>query len=786
MKKNRKVPPYETVEEAEKTREQLIDEVAALRKRIEQLESADANGGAGAVYRTFAEKSFAFMYLVQEGRFRFVNSVTAACTGYKPSELLGCKSDIIVHPDDRERVRINARSMLQGKIVPPYEFRIITKSGETRSIVETVTPIVLDGNRAILGNSLDITEYRRTQEALQESEQRLMEIIDFLPDATLVIDREGKIIAWNKAIEEMTGFRADEMLGKGNYESAIAFYGDRRPILIDLVNLPSEVIEEKYVFLRREKGVLMGDAECSMVRKGKRFLSGWATPICNLKGEIVGAIESIRDLTEKKQAEEAVRESEQRLMEIIDFLPDATLVIDREGKIIAWNRAIEEMTGYTADEMLGKGNYESAIAFYGDRRPILIDLVNLPSEVIEEKYVFLRREKGVLMGDAECPIVRKGKRFLSGWATPIYNLKGEIVGAIESIRDLTEKKQAEEELQQAKDKLEMWVGELEKRNREMQLLRQMDDLLHTCDAGNEAYLVIEQFIPQLFPNTNGALFSLGKDRKSVESVITWGDNLESDNIFSTADCWALRRGQKHVVNSLAFGLRCRHMNSTLSDYIDVPMMAPGEIMGLLHIEFQKARCDQGSEELALVIAEHLSLSLSNLKLRETLHAQSVRDPLTGLFNRRYMEESLARELHRAQRSQYPISIIMLDIDNFKQLNDSFGHESGDKVLMELGALIQRTIRGGDIACRYGGEEFILILPNSRTDTALMRAEMIRSSVEGLQINFHRQSVEKITVSLGVAAFPDHGENADVIIKKADDALYEAKRRGRNRVEVCTG
>ncbi len=243
----------------------------------------------------------------------------------------------------------------------------------------------------------------------------------------------------------MTGFKAAEMLGKGNHEHAIPFYGERRPILIDLVTMPREVVEQKYLTIRREKDTLMGDADCPMVRRERRFLSGWASPIYNLKGDIIGTIESIRDITDRVRAEEALNESRRQLEEIIDFLPDATLVLDQSGKIIAWNRAIEEMTGFKAEEMLGKGNSEHSIPFYGERRPILVDLVTLPSEEIEEKYYFLRREKGTLMGDADCPMVRRERRFLSGWATPIYSISGEIVGAIESIRDVTEKKLAEEE-----------------------------------------------------------------------------------------------------------------------------------------------------------------------------------------------------------------------------------------------------------------------------------------------------------------------------------------------------
>lgn len=312
------------------------------------------------------------------------------------------------------------------------------------------------------------------EERLQESEQRLADIIDFLPDATLVISRNGEVIAWNKAIEEMTGVRAENILGKNNYEYALPFYGERRPILIDLVFLPHDEIKKKYITLEWKGATLVGIAHIRELRgRTNVVLHGTASILKNSKGEITGAIESIRDITERVRAEEALKESRRQLEEIIDFLPDATLVLDQSGTIIAWNRAIEEMTGFKAEEMLGKGNYEHAIPFYGERRPILIDLVTMPSGIIEEKYYFLRREKGILMGDSDCPMVRREKRFLSGWATPIYSISGDIVGAIESVRDVTEKKLAEEE----REKL---ISELREAFMKIKMLKGLIPICASC------------------------------------------------------------------------------------------------------------------------------------------------------------------------------------------------------------------------------------------------------------------------------------------------------------------
>jgi PAS domain S-box-containing protein len=320
----------------------------------------------------------------------------------------------------------------------------------------------------------DITDRKRAEEALRESEQRLSDIFDFLPDATFAIDRDGKVIAWNRAIEDMTGVVAQDIIGKGNYEYALPFYRVRRPILIDLVFKSDEEIEKKYYFVRREGDVLLAEADAE-TKEEARVLWGKARPLYNSKGEIVGAIESIRDITDRKRMEGALRESERRLSDIIDFLPDATLAIDTEGKVIAWNRAIEDMTGVMAQDMIGKGGYEYAVPFYGLQRPILIDLVFKSDKEIENKYYFVRREEDVLLAEAD---VRLGDetRVLWGKARPLYNSKGEIVGAIESMRDVTDRKRMEGTLRTREKDLEAKTLQLEDLNAALRvLLKKRDD-----------------------------------------------------------------------------------------------------------------------------------------------------------------------------------------------------------------------------------------------------------------------------------------------------------------------
>jgi len=181
------------------------------------------------------------------------------------------------------------------------------------------------------------------------------------------------------------------------------------------------------------------------------------------------------------------------------------------------------------------------------------------------------------------------------------------------------------------------------------------------------------------------------------------------------------------------------------------------------------------------VAEHVALALANLRLRESLRTQSIRDPLTGLFNRRYMEESLDREFRRAERRGAPVGVIMLDIDHFNHFNNTFGHQAGDTLLHALGELLRTRVRAEDIACRYGGEEFVLIMPEASLDITAERAEVLRQEARELRVQQHGQSLGAVTISFGVAAFPEHGPTAEAVIRAADIALYRAKHAGRDQV-----
>jgi diguanylate cyclase (GGDEF)-like protein len=295
---------------------------------------------------------------------------------------------------------------------------------------------------------------------------------------------------------------------------------------------------------------------------------------------------------------------------------------------------------------------------------------------------------------------------------------------------------------------------------------------------------------ELFPQDSGAVLALSPSGNTIEVMATWGPRPMGETVFARGRCWAIRNGQSHVVPDTRTGVLCGHLPApSPAAYVCVPLVAQGETLGVLHVaspatsEPAPSAAADARRPLIEAVAAQLALSLANVRLREVLRSQSIRDPLTGLFNRRYMEETLEREVRRAERARRPLTVLLLDIDEFKHQNDNFGHDAGDAVLRELGALLARCLRREDVACRYGGDEFVLVLPDASLDTARRRADEIREAVKGLRVASHGRRLGAVTVSIGLAALPDHGLDREALLAAADTALYRAKREGRDRVSA---
>jgi len=327
---------------------------------------------------------------------------------------------------------------------------------------------------------------------------------------------------------------------------------------------------------------------------------------------------------------------------------------------------------------------------------------------------------------------------------------------------------------------------LQRRTSDLDILTRMGEVLQACITEDEAYVVVARFAEQLFVEESGAIFVTGASRNLVEARAAWGGFSAPEwGLFKPEQCWALRRGRPHVVDDTGTGVPCEHLPRPLpAASLCVPLAAQGESLGVLYLASRRAAASglgEDKQQLAQTVAEQLGLAVANLKLREALRNQSIRDLLTGLFNRRYMEETLERELRRAERNQRPLCVAMLDLDHFKDLNDSFGHEAGDLLLAEVGRLLRTGVRRGDVACRYGGEEFVVILPEASAEDGFRRVEQLREATKQLCVTHRGRSVGGPSFSGGLAVFPTDGNTVEDLLRAADAALYVAKHAGRDRV-----
>lgn len=347
-----------------------------------------------------------------------------------------------------------------------------------------------------------------------------------------------------------------------------------------------------------------------------------------------------------------------------------------------------------------------------------------------------------------------------------------------------------DELWQLAHNFNTMATELGSREHQATIFKRMGKMLQTCGDSDELYRITSHFAAELFPTFSGSLYIISASRNMLQSTASWGDFPADDRIHTPQECWAIRQSQVHLSYRRSHNndIFCHHAPEPKPrESLCIPLMSQDEMLGVFFLYSAQASdpLTSGIQRLAATVAEALALALSNLRLREKLRHQSIRDPLTGLFNRRHLEETLELELHRAARRNEPISLVMFDVDHFKRYNDTFGHDAGDSVLQSVSELAQNHIRAGDVACRYGGEEFLLVQPGMAAENALERAESLRENIAKLALDHRGVALESITISVGIAVYPQTAQTAEELIKRADEALYQAKRGGRNQVVLAT-
>lgn len=477
--------------------------------------------------------------------------------------------------------------------------------------------------------------------------------------------------------------------------------------------------------------------------------------------------------------EKSLRESEARGRAILDNAIDAIITIDHQGTIESCNSAACKIFGYGSNELVSMNVSELMPAEHG---------------VQHDKYVkaYMHSGRGRIIGvGRELTACRKdGSEFPIELTVNELKLEGRSL-FVGMVRDVTARKANEEQRDKLTRELTGRVEELNRLNEENAMLSGLGSYLQACATREEAFDVLLAHTRALFPSESGALYML-TETASAECVISWGDEKDIlSHPVQKQDCWAMRRGVVHETIDVRASLRCRHYNGIgAGDQFCIPVMTQNGPIGLLTLHVPPAQGDEnsvsrGQHNLSLMngIADRLGPTLSGIELRTRLHEDSIRDPLTKLYNRRFMDESLRRELLRARRSQTPVSLILLDLDNFKLINDEYGHDVGDRVLIMLAHQLNKSVREEDFVYRYGGEEFVMVLPGASLEIARERAEQACVAVRGMRVDTD-QGPLRVTISAGVATYPEHAVDHEQLIVQADKALYAAKELGRDRIELA--
>ena len=469
----------------------------------------------------------------------------------------------------------------------------------------------------------------------------------------------------------------------------------------------------------------------------------------------------ILDISARKEEQKIYSEVEEKYQKMLETSAEGIWIINDVGMTTFVNKTMATMLGYECQEMLDK---------------TIFDLTDEEGKALAQESL-KRRRQGINETHEFKFIHKNGQPVWTLISTnPLQDKNGNFVGALGMLTDISNQKKLELELKNA-------IKEVHELNKDLLLINELNELLQSCVTLQEAYQILPSLIAPLFANYSGGIFKVTESEEMVEMILSWGKTY-NQSFFSPQDCWSLRRGVTYQPETGSQPLFCHHVlaDAHLRDSICIPMSVAGKQWGFLFLGTAiSEKLGHNKQEIAHILCRSITLELANLELKAALEEDNIRDPLTGLYNRRYWTEALRKQVFFALKNNQSLGLIMMDLDYFKNFNDTFGHQAGDRLLEAIGKLLKSEFRSSDTPCRYGGEEFLIILPGATLTETKARAQTLLNLVSELQIHYHGDRLGNLTASFGVSALPEHGLNAENLVQSADQALYQAKSQGRNRV-----
>lgn len=489
----------------------------------------------------------------------------------------------------------------------------------------------------------------------------------------------------------------------------------------------------------------------------------------NMCDEIESNIKQLSELNA------SLSESEMRFRSIIENSPLAIGLISLDTTFLDMNESLCQLVGYNRNELLHMSIKD--ILYSEDLKMKSLQLTKL----MENKLNYF---------SSDIRFVHKNGHLI--WVllniSLIKTKLDEPSFLVFQAQNISDRKESETQLQELNKTITSTLMKARQNEKEATFLNKFNESLQICITSDEIYQRTRLTLEQLLPHLSGGLSIFNPTLNILETVEQWGINQVLKQTFSPNECFGIRSGNINIIDDPTKVVNCSHfIELPPSAYMGLPMILQNELIGIIYLFAPIGKLISKHEQhLAINFGNVVKLALVNVKLREKLQHQSIHDPLTGLYNRRYMEETLVRELHRASRNKSTLYVVMIDIDFFKKLNDEFGHEAGDEALKFIGGLLRDKFRETDIACRYGGEEFLLVLSDTDLKNAISRLEHVCDEVRNAHIFFQGKRLPPITLSVGVATAPTQGNAPEIIIQSADQALYVAKESGRNRIEIFQG